>query len=68
MKESHLRSIVKAMSWRIFGSFATALLAFMVTHKLDISIYIGMLEFVTKIGLFYFHERLWFRIRFGMPR
>lgn len=66
MKESHLRSIIKATSWRIFGSFATALLAFLVTHQLDISIYIGMLEFVTKIGLFYFHERLWGKIAFGI--
>ncbi len=68
MKESHLRSIIKATSWRLFGTFSTTLLAFIVTQKWDISLYIGLLEFISKIGLFYFHERIWGRIRFGVLR
>jgi uncharacterized membrane protein len=66
MKESHLRTIIKATSWRLFGTFSTTVLAYVVTHRWDTSLYIGMLEFVSKIGLFYVHERLWFRVPFGM--
>lgn len=65
MKESHLRSIVKAISWRLFGSLSTIAIAFVLTRKLDLSLYIGLIEFVTKVGLFYFHERLWNIISFG---
>jgi len=59
MKESHLRSISKAVSWRICGTLFTMIIAFLITHKLNFSIYIGLLEFITKVGLFYLHERLW---------
>lgn len=65
MKESHLRSIVKALSWRIFGSIATMFITFFITHKVDFAIYVGLLEFVSKIALFYFHERIWAVLTFG---
>lgn len=66
MKESHLRSVIKATSWRLFGTFSTTMLAYMVTQKWDVSLYIGSLEFVSKICLYYFHERLWIKIPFGL--
>jgi adenylylsulfate kinase len=59
MNESHLRSIVKAISWRIFGTLATMLITYFFTHKIDIAIYIGIFEFISKIVLFYIHERIW---------
>lgn len=68
MKESHLRSVIKATSWRLFGTFSTTVLAFVVTKQWDLSLYIGMLEFVSKIGLFYVHERLWGKVSFGLLR
>jgi uncharacterized membrane protein len=65
MKDSHLRSLVKATSWRIFGTFATMVIAFLLTHEITTSFYIGLSEFVAKIGLFYLHERVWSAIPFG---
>jgi uncharacterized membrane protein len=65
MRESHLRSIIKAVSWRIFGTLSTVLIAFLITHKLSLSFYIGMLEFISKVGLFYLHERIWTSVNFG---
>jgi uncharacterized membrane protein len=59
MKESHLRSMIKAVSWRVFGTLATMLIIYLFTHKITITLYVGLFEFVSKIALFYVHERLW---------
>lgn len=66
MKETHLRSLIKAVSWRIFGTVATMLIAYIFTRQLDVTIYIGLFEFISKIALFYFHERIWSAISFGL--
>lgn len=64
-RESHTRSVAKALSWRILGTVATTGLVFVFTRRLTVSLAVGGLEFVSKIGLFWFHERLWDRTRFG---
>lgn len=66
MKESHLRSLIKAISWRVFGTIATMLIAYFFTHKLNLTLYIGLFEFSSKIGLFYLHERLWNATSLGL--
>jgi len=62
MYDSRLTSLCKSISWRIFGSLSTMGISFVVTHEWALSIYIGGFEFIAKIGLFYFHERLWNKI------
>lgn len=64
-RETHARSVVKAVSWRIMGTFATTAVVFVVTHRFGLSLAVGGLEFVSKIGLFWMHERMWDRLRFG---
>jgi adenylylsulfate kinase len=64
-REGHLRSFAKALSWRVMGSLATALVVFVVTRRVVLSLAVGAVEFVSKIGLFWLHERLWDRLRFG---
>ena len=57
--ESHPRSFVKAVSWRIVGTLDTFLWSLLVTHKPVSALSIASLETVTKIILFYGHERIW---------
>jgi len=64
-RETHARSVAKALSWRILGTIATSLLVFLFTRRLVLSLAVGAVEFVSKLGLFWFHERVWDRIRFG---
>ena len=66
--ESHLRSVVKAVSWRIGGSISTALIAWAVTRETAMATTIGVADLVVKVGAFYVHERLWERIPFGRPK
>ncbi|MDP9145423.1 MAG: adenylyl-sulfate kinase [Actinomycetota bacterium] len=64
-RESHSRSVAKALSWRVLGTVATAGLVFIFTRRLSLSLAVGGLEFVSKIGLFWLHERAWDRSSFG---
>lgn len=64
-RETHARSVAKAFSWRFMGTLATAAIVFVFTRKLVVSLAVGGIEFVSKIGLFWLHERLWDRLRYG---
>ena len=59
LKESHLRSVLKAFSWRVIATLTTALIAYAITGELDTAILIGAIEFVAKMFLYYMHERAW---------
>ena len=63
--ESHTRSIVKAVSYRILGSATTALIFFVLTGKPSLSVGAGALDMVLKIGVYFIHERIWNHINFG---
>jgi uncharacterized membrane protein len=64
-KVSHIRSMVKGISWRGFGSLDTMIISFVMTGNPFGAIKIGLTEVVTKIALFYLHERLWALIKWG---
>lgn len=64
-RESHSRSLAKALSWRIVASLATMLLVYVFTRKFSVSLAVGGVEFVSKIGLFWLHERAWDHVHFG---
>lgn len=58
-EESHMRSFLKSLSWRFLATCMTGIIAFFVTGELMIALSIGSIEFVSKIVLYYFHERAW---------
>ena len=59
LNESHLRSLMKAMSWRILATLTTILIAYFITGQIDIALMIGSIEFVLKFLIYYLHERAW---------
>lgn len=58
---SRKRHLLKAISWRFFGSSTTFLLSWLVTGNMIIGLSISGIETFTKIMLYYLHERLWFK-------
>ena len=64
-KDAHLRSIMKAVSYRLLAAIATGSIVYVFTRRLDISLGIALVEVVAKIFCFYIHERLWSFIKFG---
>lgn len=60
-QESNIRSVIKGISWRIVGTFDTIIIATLWTGDYSKALKIGFTEVITKIILFYFHERIWMR-------
>lgn len=65
VKEKPLRSIVKSISWRIIGTLDTIVISYLVTGHLALAFKIGSVELVTKMVLYFFHERIWNTIKWG---
>ncbi len=63
--EHRYRSILKAVSWRITGSIDTFIISLIITGKPFIALSISGIEVFTKITLFYLHERVWNKVKFG---
>jgi uncharacterized membrane protein len=61
------RNILKTISWRIIGSIDTVILGWLITGNLSFGVKIGGTELLTKMLLYYGHERLWQGIKLGMP-
>lgn len=64
-QEHHLRSIVKAITWRITGTLDTLLISFIITGKLEWAIKIGFVELFTTMMLYYLHKRIRDKIKTG---
>ena len=58
-RESHLRSLLKAFSWRIVATTTTAIIAYIITGEIEAAIMIGSIEFFAKFFIYYAHERAW---------
>ena len=59
---SHKRHMAKAITWRIIGTLDTIILSWVISGNPWIGLKIGISEVATKMILYYFHERLWFKI------
>lgn len=58
-RDSHFRSLAKALSWRVVATLTTSIIAWVITGRLDTAIFIGGIEFVLKFFIYYVHERAW---------
>lgn len=67
-KDQNRRSIVKGISWRVFATLTTIIIVYLLFGKLDLAIAAGAIEVIAKIILFWMHERLWLKIRWGKKR
>ena len=65
VEEQHYRSVLKAISWRVTGTLDTMLISYLVTGNLKAAASIGFLEVFTKMALYYGHERIWSKLKFG---
>ena len=65
MHEKPYRSVVKAVSWRTVGTLDIMIVSYFVTGNLIMAASIGSIEVITKMALYYFHERAWNKLSFG---
>ncbi|TQI71963.1 putative membrane protein [Gramella sp. Hel_I_59] len=68
MAQTYKRHIAKTITWRIVGTIDTILLSWLVTGNPYTGLKIGFSEVVTKMLLYYLHERIWFRVKAGVTK
>ncbi|WP_022851595.1 adenylyl-sulfate kinase [Limisalsivibrio acetivorans] len=66
--ETKKRSLIKAFSWRITATLVTATIVYIIFGRFELALLAGGLESVSKIFLYFFHERIWSRIGFGIKK
>jgi uncharacterized membrane protein len=68
IEESRKRHLLKTVSWRVIGTIDTIVLSWIITGNPLTGLKIGLLEVISKMILYYLHERAWYRINFGLDR
>ena len=67
-KETNIRSIVKGISWRVVATSTTITIVYFFFDRLDLAIAAGLIETVLKVGLYWGHERIWQKLRWGKKK
>jgi len=63
---SKKRHLAKTFTWRILATLTTIILAWIISGDPMIGLQVGGWEFFIKMLLYYLHERVWYKINFGL--
>ena len=67
-RESHLRSILKGLTWRVLATLTTIFIAWFFLNDVETALQIGLVEFFLKFFVYYAHERIWQLVPRGTVR
>ena len=67
-KETNRRLIAKGISWRFVATGTTIIIVYIFFGRLDLAIVAGLLETIAKVALYWVHEKIWQKIKFGKKR
>jgi uncharacterized membrane protein len=59
------RTIVKAITFRLLATLTTMVVVFLITGDFALANIVGGIDLISKLLLYYFHERAWEKIRWG---
>ena len=65
MKSNAKRSLAKTLTWRILATSDTFFISWLITGRFDWAGMIAGFEVMTKMVLYYLHERGWNKIKWG---
>ncbi len=66
MRESHIRSILKGVTWRVIASTTTMIVVYIVTGDLSLVASVGVVDVTAKLFFYYLHERTWGKVKWGV--
>ncbi|MEZ4195668.1 MAG: DUF2061 domain-containing protein [Candidatus Paceibacterota bacterium] len=66
MHESHRRSILKGVTWRIIASATTMTVVYIATGNLALVASVGAVDILAKVFFYYLHERTWGKVKWGV--
>lgn len=61
--DSNLRSLLKTISWRVVGTIDTMIISYLITGNTTMAMSIGSVEVVSKMVLYFLHERAWSTVK-----
>ncbi|WP_321348196.1 DUF2061 domain-containing protein [uncultured Draconibacterium sp.] len=61
-------NLAKTLTWRVLASLTSFIIGWVVTGNLDFGLAIGAADVIIKIALYYFHERVWYQLQFGVEK
>ena len=65
LNDTPVRSLAKAVSWRVTGTVDTFIIAWLITGQVLRASGSALTEVITKIFLYWAHERVWNKIKWG---
>ena len=65
MTNTVYRSVVKTITWRIVGTIDTIVISYFITGSFKMGVAIGSIEIISKMVLYFLHERFWQHVNFG---
>ena len=68
ISDSNKRHIIKTFSWRGIGTLDTIFFGWLVTGNPLMGLKIGGIETASKMLLYFGHEKLWYKINYGLDR
>lgn len=68
MNDLPIRSLVKAVSWRITGSGATFLISYLISGNFTVAGSIASVQLIANTILYFLHERIWDKVYWGRKR
>lgn len=63
--DTHLRSVVKGLSWRVIATLVTTIVVWFISGEVSMALLAGLSDSLVKIGLFWGHERVWQTVMWG---
>ena len=63
---SKKRHIAKTLTWRVTATLTTTIVAWAITGDTTIGLTVGGIEFFLKMPIYYFHERVWYKSKYGI--
>ena len=63
---SKKRHIAKTLTWRVTATLTTTIVAWAITGDTTIGLTVGGIEFFLKMPIYYFHERAWYKSKYGI--
>lgn len=65
MRDQRKRSLIKTLTWRVTASLDTFLISWIITVSYMLGGSIAGIEIITKMFLYYGHERIWNKFNIG---
>lgn len=60
--ETHTRTVIKAISWRVVATCISMTIVFILTRKIILTLEFGVIEVLAKLTFYYLHDRTWQKV------